>query len=95
LQSSLAGGLPGVRDWFARYPYTCLEQRASKAVGLGDAALWQSLMGQLPAYQDDDGLVAYFPMQGEAVRDGGSEVLTAYLLALADEAHRAGLPLQL
>lgn len=95
LQSSLAGGLPGVRDWFARYPYTCLEQRASKAVGLGDAAGWQALMAQLPAYQDDDGLVAYFPMQGDAVRDGGSEVLTAYLLALADEAHRAGLPLQL
>lgn len=95
LQSSLAGGLPGVRDWFARYPYTCLEQRASKAVGLADAALWQALMAQLPAYQDDDGLVAYFPMQGEAVRDGGSEVLTAYLLALADEAHRAGLPLAL
>ncbi|MBO4122096.1 alpha-2-macroglobulin [Cupriavidus gilardii] len=95
LQSSLAGGLPGVRDWFTRYPYTCLEQRASKAVGLGDGALWQALMAQLPAYQDDDGLVAYFPMQGEAARDGGSEVLTAYLLALADEANRAGLPLPL
>src|SRR5690606_40725633 len=26
LQSTLAGGLPGVAQWFADYPYTCLEQ---------------------------------------------------------------------
>ncbi|MBF3605647.1 hypothetical protein ISG10_38380, partial [Burkholderia pseudomallei] len=29
LQSTLADGLPGVRRWFERYPYRCLEQQAS------------------------------------------------------------------
>ena len=33
LQPRLAGGLPGVRDWLAAYPYSCLEQRVSRAVG--------------------------------------------------------------
>ena len=32
VQATLAGELPGVRDWLARYPYTCFEQRASAAI---------------------------------------------------------------
>lgn len=96
LQSSLAGGLPGVRNWFAQYPFTCLEQRASKAVGLRDAALWQAVAAQLPSYLDGNGLAAYFPPSGDGdASSGGSEVLTAYLLVLADEAARAGLPFRL
>ena len=39
LQPRLADGLPGVRDWFANYPFTCLEQKTSKAIGLRDAQL--------------------------------------------------------
>jgi hypothetical protein len=99
LQASLGGGLPGVRGWFAQYPFTCLEQRASKAVGMGDAALWQAVAAQLPSYLDDNGLAAYFPPGGDgdagAAGAAGSEVLTAYLLVLADEATRAGLPFRL
>jgi len=90
LQSSLAGGMPGVRDWFLAYPFTCLEQRASKAIGLGDKAAWDALMAQLPAYLDGDGLASYFPLNSDA--SYGSETLTAYLLAVSDEAVRAGLP---
>ena len=93
LQASLAGGMPGVRDWFRNYPFSCLEQRASRAVGLGDAVQWNALTAQLPGYLDDDGLAAYFPLQNEG--NAGSEVLTAYLLAVSDEAVRAGLPLRL
>ena len=37
---TLAGGLGGVRDWMRRYPYTCLEQRVSRAVALGDDEAW-------------------------------------------------------
>ena len=37
LQPRLAEGLTGVRDWFASYPYTCLEQKTSKSIGLRDA----------------------------------------------------------
>ncbi len=85
LQPQLAAGLPGVRDWWARYPYSCLEQQTSKAMGLGDGALWQQLMAQLPTYMDGDGLLYYFPPRaGDANR--GSDTLTAYLLASAHEA---------
>ena len=85
LQPTLAAGLPGVRDWWARYPFSCLEQQTSKAMGLGDAALWQQLMAQLPTYLDGDGLLYYFPPQaGDANR--GSDTLAAYLLASAHQA---------
>ncbi len=85
LQPKLAEGLPGVKDWFANYPFACLEQKASKAIGLRDGKLWNTLTAQLPGYLDADGLASYFPPRdGEA--DRGSDTLTAYLLAAAHEA---------
>ncbi len=87
LQTSLAGGLPGVRQWFTAYPYTCLEQLGSKAIGLRSSEQWQALMHKLPDYLDPDGLAAYFPGARQ-----GSEVLTAYLLAASHEAQALGLP---
>ncbi|HSV46538.1 MAG TPA: MG2 domain-containing protein, partial [Ramlibacter sp.] len=56
LQPKLAEGLPGVRDWFAAYPFICLEQKTSKSIGLRDARLWQTVVAQLPTYLDADGL---------------------------------------
>lgn len=85
LQPKLAEGLPGVRDWWARYPFACLEQKTSKAIGLRDAKLWQTVVAQLPTYLDGDGLANYFPPRdGESNR--GSDVLTAYVLAATHEA---------
>ena len=85
LQPRLAEGLPGVRDWFARYPYSCLEQTVSKSIGLRDEQLWQQTVARLPAYLDSDGLAYYFPPQGaDAAR--GSDSLTAWLLAATHEA---------
>lgn len=85
LQPKLAEGLPGVRDWFANYPFVCLEQKTSKAVGLRDAQLWQGVVSQLPTYLDADGLASYFPpREGDGNR--GSDTLTAYLLAATHEA---------
>ena len=85
LQPKLAEGMDGVRDWFAVYPFICLEQKTSKSVGLRNGALWQSVVGQLPGYLDTDGLANYFPPRdGEAAR--GSDALTAYLLAATHEA---------
>ncbi|MES2633389.1 MAG: MG2 domain-containing protein [Pseudomonadota bacterium] len=85
MQPRLAEGLPGVRDWFAAYPFACLEQKTSKAVGLRDARLWQTVVAQLPTYLDSDGLASYFPPRdGEANR--GSDTLTAYILAATHEA---------
>ena len=79
-QPKLAEGQDAVRDWFASYPFACLEQKTSKSIGLRDAKLWQSVAAQLPAYLDSDGLAAYFPA------GKGSDTLTAYMLAASHEA---------
>jgi len=85
LQPRLAEGLPGVRDWFSHYPFACLEQKTSKAVGLRDAKLWQTVVAQIPSYLDGDGLANYFPPRaGDS--NHGSDVLTAYLLSATHEA---------
>ena len=81
LRASLVDGLSGVRDWMREYPYHCLEQDVSRAVALRDRERWRSLMAALPSYQDGDGLLKYFPTM-----DHGSEVLTSYVLAIANEA---------
>ncbi len=80
----LAEGLPGVRDWWAQYPYSCLEQTTSKSIGMHDAALWKEVMDRLPTYLDGDGLANYFPPQPGS-SNTGSDSLTAHLLQAAFE----------
>lgn len=77
----LAGSLAGVRDHMARYPYTCFEQRTSKAVALGDARMWEGVAATLPAHLDGDGLLKYFATMGQ-----GDDALTSYVLAVSHEA---------
>jgi uncharacterized protein YfaS (alpha-2-macroglobulin family) len=77
---SLTGALGGVRDWMSRYPYTCLEQQVSRAIALRDEAAWKPLAASLPAHLDSDGLLKYFPQMLM-----GSDVLTAYVLAITHE----------
>ncbi|MFY9479427.1 MAG: MG2 domain-containing protein [Aquabacterium sp.] len=85
VQPKLTGALPGLRRFFETYPYVCLEQQTSKAVGLKDQALWDSVAKRLPTYLDSDGLALYFPPSaGDAPR--GSDRLTAYILAATHEA---------
>jgi uncharacterized protein YfaS (alpha-2-macroglobulin family) len=81
LRPSLVDGLTGVRDWMREYRYTCLEQQVSVAIALRDIQRWRGIMAALPSYQDADGLFKYFP-----IMDSGSETLTAYVLAIAQEA---------
>ncbi len=82
LQASLTASLDPVRDWARLYPYTCYEQGASRAVVLEDRAMWDQQMARLSSYLDSDGLVRYFP----STMLEGSDTLTAYLLAIAQEA---------
>jgi uncharacterized protein YfaS (alpha-2-macroglobulin family) len=89
VQPRLAGSLPGVRQWFEAYPYTCLEQRVSRAIGMQDAAQWAEVMQTLPVHLDRDGLASHFP-PGPQDAARGSDRLTAYLLAAS---HASGLPL--
>jgi uncharacterized protein YfaS (alpha-2-macroglobulin family) len=85
LQPRLTGALPGVRRYFETYPYSCLEQKTSRAIGLRDEKAWGALRDEVMPYLDGDGLASYFvPPPGSAAR--GSDRLTAYLLSAAHEA---------
>ncbi len=77
---------PGIRRFFATYPFSCLEQKASKSIGLNDAALWAGVANALPTYLDGDGLASYFPPTRRRRRRTAATRLTAYLLAAAHEA---------
>jgi uncharacterized protein YfaS (alpha-2-macroglobulin family) len=81
LRQRLAEGLTGTREYMERYPYSCLEQEISRAVALRDKSRWGRIMAYLPSYVDSEGLAKYFP-----VSLTGSEVLTAYLISISDEA---------
>jgi len=86
LTDSLAPPLSGVREWMAAYPYTCFEQRLSRAIVFDDRAAWQALAGEIPAHLAENGLLRYFP--SPAIR--GSEALTSYVLSITAA---AGWPL--
>lgn len=81
LSPRLAGSLQGVRDYMAQYPYSCFEQRTSKAVALTDTAMWDKVAATLPAHLDGDGMLKYFASMGQ-----GDDALTAYVLSVTAEA---------
>lgn len=83
LLPSLTGQLGGVQAWLASYPYRCLEQSVSRAVGMHDRKAWDAAMAELPRYLDEDGLAHYFPPESTSARLG-SDTLTSHLLDLAD-----------
>jgi uncharacterized protein YfaS (alpha-2-macroglobulin family) len=87
LQPKLSGALPGLKRFFETYPYSCIEQKTSKALALHDAAAWNALKAELAGYLDRDGLAHYFPPRPDEA-PGGSDRLTAYLVSAA---HEAGL----
>lgn len=89
LRPRLGDGLQGVREYFERYPWSCIEQRASVAIGLRDAQVWRGVAQRLPLYLDDDGLANYFP-PATGWRSTGSDSLTAYLLSASDEVSKLG-----
>jgi uncharacterized protein YfaS (alpha-2-macroglobulin family) len=82
LRARLGDGLDPVREYMARYPYDCFEQQVSQAVALRDRARFERVMQGLPAFLDPDGLVKYFASDWLH----GEDVLTAYVLAIANEA---------
>jgi len=81
MRPTLLTGLEPVRRYMRRYPYGCLEQRVSKAIALRDETLWERITDELPSYLDGDGLLKYFPSMRL-----GSDALTAYVVAIANEA---------
>jgi len=82
LRPKLGGGAPGIDRYFELYPYRCLEQQTSIAIGTLDPDKWRATMQLLPSYLDADGLAKFWPSPWLE----GSDTLTAYLLAIAHEA---------
>ncbi|MFP5430526.1 MAG: alpha-2-macroglobulin family protein, partial [Gammaproteobacteria bacterium] len=76
-EARLADSIDTVREYFRNYPYSCLEQKTSKAAGLQDRVLWDQLMMLLPAYLDDNGLAAFYPATT------GYPFLTAHVLRVS------------
>jgi uncharacterized protein YfaS (alpha-2-macroglobulin family) len=81
LRRSLASGTEGIREFFESYPFRCLEQEASIAIGLRDPQRWQELAASLDSRLDRYGFATFFPSS-----EHGSDVLTAYVVSIADAA---------
>ncbi|MBB5019989.1 hypothetical protein HNQ59_003297 [Chitinivorax tropicus] len=79
-RAKLADSLDGVERYMSNYWFTCLEQRASRAVALNNKAIWDTVTADLPAMLDSNGFAKFFSLQSE-----GNIELTAYLLSLAHE----------
>ena len=69
---------PGIKRFFETYPFVCLEQKTSVAIGLRDAERWRQVVEAMPTYLDANGLARYFPSDERG--NAGSPALTAYLL---------------
>ncbi|TAG06100.1 MAG: hypothetical protein EAZ43_01015 [Betaproteobacteria bacterium] len=72
----------GIRAYFARYPFACLEQRMTKTLGMKEENLWAVIADSLPNYLSSNGLANYYP--GDT--NEGYPVLTAFVLSGAHEA---------
>lgn len=79
--SSLVDGLDSVKEYMASYPYSCLEQKVSKAIALRDKKTWDRIAEKMSVYLDHNGLAKYFPSPNLE----GSPRLTSYILAIAHE----------
>ncbi len=80
-EPTLLAGAESIKSYMKDYPYTCMEQEVSRAVALRDPKLWKTVVKTMPMHLDGQGFLKYFPSMRE-----GSEVLTAYVLAVAHEA---------
>lgn len=73
--------LSGVHQYMRDYPHACLEQQVSVAIATRDRSAWERIALRLENYLDRDGLAKYWPSM-----DRGSEILTAYVLAISNQA---------
>jgi hypothetical protein len=82
VMKSIAGELTPVYEYFERYPYTCLEQRVSKAIGLGSEALWRSVSAACRTTSIATGSRS----TSRRIRCSAAIALTAYIIQIADAA---------
>ncbi|MCX8109694.1 MAG: MG2 domain-containing protein [Syntrophorhabdaceae bacterium] len=81
IRPKISNETEAIIEYMRQYPYSCLEQKVSKAVALNDKAMWDKVMTEIPSHLDANGLVKYFPRQFS-----GSDILTSYIITISDEA---------
>ena len=81
LSSHLADSLAGVAQYMRDYPHSCLEQQVSVAVSTRNYSALGSIATKLRDYLDAQGFAKFWPGLPR-----GSALLTAYVLAIANEA---------
>jgi uncharacterized protein YfaS (alpha-2-macroglobulin family) len=81
VQSRLSQVPESVNRYFKNYPFSCLEQRTSIAIGLQDEKAFQGIVKDLKIYRDTNGMLKYFP----GTRYGSLD-LTAYFALVAKQA---------
>jgi uncharacterized protein YfaS (alpha-2-macroglobulin family) len=79
--SSLVHGLGGVKSYMEDYPYSCLEQRTSKAIVLDDKKAMAKIIQDMPRFVDNDGLLKFFDFPNLC----GSSFLNHYVLDILQE----------
>jgi uncharacterized protein YfaS (alpha-2-macroglobulin family) len=60
-QETLVRGLATMKSYMSDYPYSCLEQKVSKAIVSENRTNVQGVIEQLPSYFDSSGLLKFFP----------------------------------
>ncbi len=83
VQARLAEVPEPVSRYFRNYPFSCLEQRTSIAIGLDDDRAFAAIVKDLKNYRDSNGTLKYFPGT-----QYGSLDLTAYFFQMSVLASR-------
>jgi hypothetical protein len=78
-------GTPGLRRFFATYPFICLEQKTSKTIGLKDAQMWAAVANALPTTSTATALPATSRLAPTSRRTAAT-ASRAYVLAATHEA---------
>ena len=81
VSSSLVNGLSGVKSYMEDYPYSCLEQRTSKAIVADNKKEIKEIVEKLPNFIDSDGLLKFFDWPVGC----GSAQLSHYILDILHE----------
>lgn len=81
LSSSLVGGQEGLREFWLKYPYACLEQKISRIIGLNDVKAWSLLEPTLDSYMDPEGRLRLYQGMSD-----GQATLNIFVLELTQAA---------
>jgi uncharacterized protein YfaS (alpha-2-macroglobulin family) len=82
LSSSILNSTESLKSYMSNYPYSCMEQKISKAIVSENQQDINRINEEIGSYLDADGLVKYFSSSIY-----GDEILTAYILSITNEAN--------